>query len=89
MLVLSREAIVKIAKHAWNVYPLEAYGYLLGTSDQLKILAALPCSKTNEWRSANGRWNLIDENYHHAKEVASTFELQIIGAYYSKMMKIN
>jgi len=48
---------VKLGKHAWHVYPLEAFGYLLGRAEQsqTKIFAALPCSKASllgsVWRS--------------------------------------
>jgi len=30
MLIFSRDAIGKMEKHAWHVFPLEAFGYLLG-----------------------------------------------------------
>lgn len=46
MLIVSRETGVIVGKHAWHVYPLEAFGYLLGGAKAQLILAALPCSKT-------------------------------------------
>lgn len=83
MLVISREAIVKAGKHAWNVYPLEAFGYLLGKMAEKTIYAALPCSKTLWWYEYADRWNGIAENLEKAQEVARLFSLEVIGFYAS------
>lgn len=83
MLTVSREAPVKIGKHAWNVYPLEAFGYLLGTPDGQQISAALPCSKTTRWHDFSDRWNGLRSNLDLAKQIAEGFELEVIGLYCS------
>lgn len=46
MLTISREVPVKVGKHAWNVFPLEVFGFLLGSKAEGALYAALPCSKT-------------------------------------------
>ena len=88
MLLVSREAPVKIGKHAWNVFPLEAFGYLLGTPDGQNISVALPCSKTNRWHDFSDRWNGIPENFVLAKSTANDFKLEVIGLYYSTELMI-
>jgi len=81
MLIISREAAVKVGKHAWNVYPLEAFGYLLGRTAEGQVLAALPCSKTRQWDVHDDRWNGIEEHFEQARIVASSFGLEVVGVY--------
>lgn len=81
MLTISREVRNKISRHAWNVYPLEAFGYLLGKREDETIYAALPCSKTRVWRRFDDRWNGILENLALAQCIADRFELEWVGLY--------
>jgi hypothetical protein len=83
MLTVSREALVKLAKHSWNLYPLEAFGYLLGSSADNAIYAALPCSKTRRWYEYGDRWNGIMRQADKAASVARHFGLELVGAYAS------
>ena len=73
MLIISREVPVKIGKHAWNVFPLEAFGFLLGCSAENTVYAALPCSKTRRWHEFDDRWTGIEENIEKAHSVARRF----------------
>lgn len=84
MLTLSREACVKLGKHAWAVYPLEAFGYLLRHAAEESVLAALPCSKTRQWYEYSDRWNGIAESADQAATVARRFGLQVVGVYASE-----
>lgn len=79
MLIISREAPVKIGKHAWNVFPLEAFGYLLGSKN--KIHAALPCSKTKRWYEYDDRWTGILDHLDKARAVGKVFHLDVVGFY--------
>jgi hypothetical protein len=83
MLTVSREALVKLAKHSWNLYPLEAFGYLLGSSADNVIYAALPCSKTQRWYEYGDRWNGIAQHADKAASVARRFGLELVGVYAS------
>lgn len=81
MLILSREALGKIGRHAWNVYPLEAFGYLLGRTESVQIFAALPCTKTLRWNGYADRWTRISEHLDVAQNTAARFDLEIVGFY--------
>lgn len=81
MLILSREALGKIGRHAWNVYPLEAFGYLLGRTENAQILVALPCTKTLRWNEYADRWTGISEHLDVAQNTAAQFDLEIVGFY--------
>ncbi|OGR03815.1 MAG: hypothetical protein A2511_05555 [Deltaproteobacteria bacterium RIFOXYD12_FULL_50_9] len=83
MLTISREVIVKIGKHAWAVYPLEAFGYLLGTMMDMRVYAVLPYSKTSQWDEYADRWLGIEEHLDQARAVGSTFDLEVVGFYTS------
>ncbi len=83
MLILSREALVRIARHAWHVYPQEAFGYLLGTPDAASIHAALPCSRTHDWQTRADRWNGIEPHLPAAEATAAEFGLAVVGLYRS------
>ena len=71
--------MVKIGKHAWNVYPLEAFGYLLGRCQENTVYAALPCSKTGNWYEFEDRWHGIEQ----AVATAQSFDLSVVGCYSS------
>jgi len=83
MLTISREVPVKVGKHAWNVFPLEAFGFLLGSGADSAVYAALPCSKTRRWREFEDRWTGIADNIEKARTVAKLFDMEVIGFYAS------
>ena len=83
MLTISREAKIKAGRHAWNVYPLEAFGFLLGRSAENTVYAALPCSKTRRWHEFGDRWTGIEENIEKAHSVARRFDMEVVGFYAS------
>ena len=86
MLTVSREALVKIGKHSWNVYPLEAFGFVLGTPDGKDISAVLPNSKTSHWHDFSDRWCSIKDNLHLANQIALDFGLEVTGFYFSTQL---
>ncbi len=83
MLIISREARIKVGRYAWNVYPLESFGFLLGRSSEMAVYAALPCSKTSRWDVFDDRWNGVTENLEKAIAVARAFDLEVVGFYAS------
>ncbi len=83
MLTISREAPVKVGKHAWNVFPLEAFGFLLGSKADSAVYAALPCSKTQRWGIFEDRWSGIEGNIEKARSVAKIFDMDVVGFYAS------
>ena len=83
MLTISREVKIKAGRHAWNVYPLEAFGFLLGRESESTVYAALPCSKTRRWHEFDDRWTGIEENIEKARSVAKLFGMEVVGLYAS------
>ena len=81
MIQVSKDAVRKLMRHGWNVYPLEAFGFLLGTANPPCVHAALPTSKTAHWDSHDDRWNALLERRPVADEVAALFGLQVLGVY--------
>jgi hypothetical protein len=51
MVIISRDVEIRVGKHAWHVFPMEGFGFSLGRneSEEIRIYAALPCSKTACW----------------------------------------
>ena len=81
ILQVSREAPVKIASHAWNVFPLECFGILLGRSSPFQLFAALPVSHTEHWREPTDRWTGVEEKMPIAEGLAATLSMHVIGFY--------
>ena len=81
MILISREAIRRIARHGLHVYPLEAFGFLLGKTRPKRVHAALPVSKTAHWNRYEDRWNGLAEKRSVAAEVAAMFRLRVLGVY--------
>lgn len=83
MITLSREAKLKVAKHAWNVFPLEAFGFLLGRMTDNTVYAALPSCNTGHPGIFEDRWVGLDAYFDQARCVAKAFDLEIVGLYAS------
>lgn len=81
ILLVSQEAVRKIMRHGWHVYPLEAFGFILGTTAPQCVHAALPTFKTAHWDSHGDRWNGLAEKRPIADDVAAIFGLQVVGVY--------
>ncbi len=81
MIVISTEARIRLARHAWNVLPHEAFGFLLGTPAGDDILVALPCSQTAVRGVRDERWNGLVQALPKANETAALFGLQVVGVY--------
>lgn len=79
----SPKGIGKIIRHSGAVYPLEAYGFLLGEQESSTIVTALPVGKTTKWYDFSDRFMRIEEAYALALHVAIAFQLDVIGVYHS------
>lgn len=80
---ISRKATSKVTKHGLNVYPLEAYGFLIGTPAPAFIYAALPAGKTSRWYEPVDRFYVLEQGYGLAKEFAKGIGLSLIGIYHT------
>jgi hypothetical protein len=81
MITFSYKALAKIAKHGVNVFPLEAYGFLIGTSEM--IYAALAVGKTSKWHEAGDRFADLETAFELAKSLASEYEMIVPAIYHS------
>jgi proteasome lid subunit RPN8/RPN11 len=79
----SPKGLGKIIRHSGAVYPLEAYGFLLGEPQSSTIVTALPVGKTTKWYDFSDRFSRIEEGHDIAHDVARAFELEVIGVYHS------
>ena len=77
----SKHSLAKISKHAVNVFPLEGYGFLVGT--QNVIYAALPVVKTSKWHDSEDRFARLETAYEQAKSLARGFEMIVPAIYHS------
>lgn len=82
---VTRQTIARITAHGLNVYPLEAFGLLLGhgTRKEYKgyALAALPVGKTQRWYEAEGRFSNVADATKFAASLFSESGLRPIGLY--------
>jgi proteasome lid subunit RPN8/RPN11 len=79
----SPKGLGKIIRHSGAVYPLEAYGFLLGEVHSSTIVTALPVGKTTKWYDFSDRFMRIEEGHSLALDVACAFQLAVIGVYHS------
>jgi proteasome lid subunit RPN8/RPN11 len=79
----SRKAMSKITKHSLNVYPLEAYGFLIGVHSEHVIYAALPVGETTQFYEPQTRFLQLDAALAPAIELASSHKLCVIGISHS------
>ena len=78
--IVSREALMRLASHAWNSYPSAAYGFLLGRTETI-ISVSLPAwTFPGDRESTVGR-DKIEERLAIAKNLAASLKLYFIGDY--------
>lgn len=81
-IILNREAIVRISKHAWNGYSsLPRFGYLLGLPNENHVIASLPFSRNQLWFSNDTKWYGIDKGLKLTKGFAKKWHLKVVGLY--------
>ena len=78
--IVSREALMRLASHAWNSYPSAAYGFLLGRTGTI-ISVSLPAWKFPGDNESTVGWDKIGERLAVAKNLAASLKLYLIGAY--------
>jgi hypothetical protein len=81
MIAFSYKALAKVAKHSVSVFPLEAYGFLIGTLEM--VYAALPVSKTSKWHDASDRFADLESAYEKAIILAKEYEIVVPAIYHS------
>lgn len=82
-LSFSPKGMAKFIRHAGAVYPLEAYGFLIGEPETNQIVSVLPVSKTKRWYEYGDRFALLENALPVAKDVAGSFRLDVLGVYHS------
>lgn len=82
-ITFSRKSLSKIGKHSCNVFPLEAFGLLIGTTKPSFVYAALPVGKTSQWDEPSGRFHGIERAVKIAENFAYSMEMEVIGLYHS------
>lgn len=80
---ISRRATSRVTKHGLNVYPLEAFGLLVGRVSPIAAYAALPVGKTSRWYDCSDRFAGLVAAIDDAAQVAGKFGLDVVGAYHS------
>lgn len=80
---ISRETTSKVTKHGLNVYPLEAYGFLIGTPAPAFIYTALPAGKTSRWYEPADRFYVLVQGYGLAERFAEDIGLSLLGIYHT------
>lgn len=83
ILIVSREARVLAAKHAWNCPGRSAYGLLVGS--RYRLIAALPVSSVRSWLDFDQA--VFDTHVTPlARQLADSYHLHVIGYYASSEM---
>jgi len=77
----SKQSLAKISKHSVSVFPLEGYGFLIGTQEI--IYAAIPTGKTTKWGNATDRFSELETAYPKAEVLAEEVGWFVRGIYHS------
>lgn len=83
MIQISRKVLPRIAKHGLNVYPLEAFGLLLGSISENCIDVALPSGRTEHWYNPNERYGNLKRAIKFGKNFAQNNKLDLLGIYHT------
>jgi hypothetical protein len=81
--ILADKGLRKIPRHSGAVYPLEAYGFLLGFASPATLTAALPVGKTSRWRDFSDRFGRLSAALQPAHTLAASLDFEIMGVYHS------
>ena len=86
MIEISRRAIARVARHGLHVYPLEAYGLLVGEpmepkATSVQVFAVIPVGKTEHWYDPAGRFAGVSLAFVKAAATFATWGLAPIGMY--------
>lgn len=79
----SPKGLGKFIRHSGAVFPLEAYGFLLGEKLSANIVTAIPVGKTTKWYDYSDRFGRIENALNLACDVSSEFDLEVVGVYHS------
>lgn len=87
--IIGIKRLDKITKHSAAVYPLEAYGILLGAASPVVLMVALPVGQTTRWDDPSDRFALIDRAVPIAAKTAAEFNMSVLGLYHSHCDRIH
>jgi hypothetical protein len=83
VITISHKETSKARKHGLNVYPLEAYGFLIGSTSPKVVHAALPVGKTTHWYDTSDRYAGLVDALEPATDFARSHQLSILGVYHT------
>jgi proteasome lid subunit RPN8/RPN11 len=84
MLKITKEILSLIHDHGQEAYPEEGAGFLLGSGDSPRLVAAiLPLSNVREDGARRNRYLIAPEDYLHAELEADKRGLSLIGVFHS------
>lgn len=82
-MLVSRRATGKLLKHGIAVYPLEAYGFLIGTCAPNVICAALSVGRTSRWYDTSDRFASLGRARALAAEFVASVSLEVVAVYHT------
>lgn len=80
--VVSREALMRVASHAWDAHPSAVFGFLLGRADNV-VSVSLPAWTFPGIADSTVGWGHIAVRLVAAKSLAASSRLILLGAYAS------
>lgn len=80
---IARQANNKVARHGLNVYPLEAFGLLVGTGSPTLVHTVLPVGKTMHWYATSDRFLGLNQAAIVAAGMLAQRNLEVIGVYHT------
>jgi proteasome lid subunit RPN8/RPN11 len=81
MLKISNDLVARINAHVESAYPDEGAGFLIGETDEVKEILALPNAREDEAR--HNRFLITPEDYVKAELKADSLGLSLIGVFHS------
>lgn len=83
IITISYKASSKVRKHGLHVYPLEAYGFLIGSLSFKVVYAVLPVGKTTFWYDPSDRYVGLAQALEPARDFAGSHQLSVLGVYHT------
>lgn len=86
---LLKGVFARVRKHSANFYPLEVYGFVVGTKVPPVFCAVLPTGNTTKEGDVSQRFGLVTEALTFAEQVTKSFGFEILGLYHSHSDRVD
>lgn len=80
---MAKKANSKVARHGLNVYPLEAFGLLIGMRSPTLLHTVLPVGKTMHWYDTSDRFLGLNQAASVAAGMLAARDLEVVGVYHT------